>query len=155
MKTTFFRNANFFFWYHEIRCFFRKSMQTLAVILTPSKTLNVSTSSLPMITAQNITPPPLLTSDSHRTWTLLTVPSSDLHQVCLLNLRWVGGRVGKKIESGKADLFPLQRKFYRLKIQTEEELNITAAHHKIVYNNRHNYTYVLQHLFPICKVKND
>ena len=56
MKTMFFRNGSFFFLYHRTRCFFRKSMYTLAVILTPSETLNGPNSSLPMIAAQNITP---------------------------------------------------------------------------------------------------
>ena len=56
MKSMFLLNAVFFC--HGMKYSFRKSMQTLVVILTLSATLNGPIGSVPMIAAQNITPPP-------------------------------------------------------------------------------------------------
>ena len=66
-------------------------------------------------------------------------------------------RVGRRAPE-EAELFLLiAHQFYRLNIQPEPEVNATpiTAHHKVVHNNKHNYAYVLRHLFPICELGND
>lgn len=67
--------------------------------------------------------------------------------------RQAGGRKNRKWIGKLISL----RQFYQLKIELEQELNVTdkIAQRRIVYNNKRNYAYVLQHLFTICKVNND
>ena len=51
--------------------------------------------------------------------------------------------MNKKIESGEADLFPLQRaSFTGCKFNRRRSFNNVLAYHKIVYNDKHNYAYV-------------
>lgn len=58
MKMIFLRNAWFFFLNHGRKCCLRNSTYIMEVIFTPSGILKGPTISLPMIPAQNITPPP-------------------------------------------------------------------------------------------------
>ena len=58
MKTIFFWNAKLFFLYHSTRCSFGKSKNSLEFILTPSETLNSSTSSLPIRSPKHHTTTP-------------------------------------------------------------------------------------------------
>ncbi len=58
MKKILLRKAQFFFLYHGRKWSVRNSIYFAEVIFTPSGTLKGPTSSLPMILAQNMTPPP-------------------------------------------------------------------------------------------------
>ncbi len=58
MKMILLRKAQFFFLYHGRKWSVRNSIYFAEVIFTPSGTLKGPTSSLPMIPAQNMTPPP-------------------------------------------------------------------------------------------------